>query len=213
MNELGYLLPSETEELFAVIAKDKSKNATRNMAIFTLAIYGGLRASEIGSIRIRDYDPQRKQIYCKRLKHSCSNTLRIIDKRVLQALDDFYDLRIHQSTEIDALFLSNKGKPISRKQLDVMTKKYCSLTSIPASKHHFHVLKHTRAVQLADCGVNVQDIQWWLGHKKIENTLIYMQFTTKQQEHLYHYLQEQEYHERGDMIEKETADQENQCNF
>ena len=213
MKEIGYLLPSETKELFNVIAQDKGKNATRNMALFSLAIYGGLRASEIGMIRISDYDVQRKQIYCKRLKNSCSNTLRIIDKRVLQVLDDFYDLRIHQSSDIDALFLSNKGKPISRKQLDVMTKVYCSKTSIPASKHHFHVLKHTRAVQLADCGVNVQDIQWWLGHKKIENTLIYMQFTTKQQEHLYHYLQEQEYYEGSNNIEKETTDEKNQCDI
>lgn len=196
MRELGYLLPSETKELIAEIAKDKGKNAVRNMAIFRLAIYGGLRASEIRLIRISDYDPQRKQIYCKRLKHSCSNTLRIIDRYVLDALDDYYERRIHHPVSTDALFLSNKGNPISRKQLDVLTKKYCSRTTIPASKHHFHVLKHTRAVQLADCGVNVQDIQWWLGHKRIENTLIYMQFTTRQQEHLYHYLQEQEEQER-----------------
>ena len=178
MKEIGYLLPHETTDLFTEIKNEKGKNATRNLAIFEIAIYAGLRASEIRLIRIGDYDPQRQQIYCKRLKHSCSNTLRIIDDHVLQALDLWYKCRIQQSYDTDALFISNKGNPISRKQLDVLTKKYCRNTSIPADKHHFHVLKHTRAVQLADLGVNVQDIQWWLGHKKIENTLIYMQFTT-----------------------------------
>lgn len=204
MKELGYLLPHETSDLIKEIKKEGGKNAARNLAIFEIAIYAGLRASEISLIRIGDYDPQRKQIYCKRLKHSCSNTLRIIDDQVLQALDLWYKCRIRQSYETDALFVSNKGYPISRKQLDFLTKKYCRNTSIPADKHHFHVLKHTRAVQLADLGVNVQDIQWWLGHKKIENTLIYMQFTTAQQNRLYSYLLDQ----KGAEFENQTANQE-----
>lgn len=205
MKEIGYLLPHETTDLFTEIKNEKGKNATRNLAIFEIAIYAGLRASEIRLIRIGDYDPQRQQIYCKRLKHSCSNTLRIIDDHVLQALDLWYKCRIQQSYDTDALFISNKGNPISRKQLDVLTKKYCRNTSIPADKHHFHVLKHTRAVQLADLGVNVQDIQWWLGHKKIENTLIYMQFTTAQQNRLYNYLLDR----KGEEFENQTANQEN----
>jgi len=205
MKEIGYLLPHETTDLFTEIKNEKGKNATRNLAIFEIAIYAGLRASEIRLIRIGDYDPQRQQIYCKRLKHSCSNTLRIIDDHVLQALDLWYKCRIQQSYDTDALFISNKGNPISRKQLDVLTKKYCRNTSIPADKHHFHVLKHTRAVQLADLGVNVQDIQWWLGHKKIENTLIYMQFTTAQQNRLYSYLLDR----KGEEFENQTANQEN----
>ena len=205
MKEIGYLLPHETTDLFTEIKNEKGKNATRNLAIFEIAIHAGLRASEIRLIRIGDYDPQRQQIYCKRLKHSCSNTLRIIDDHVLQALDLWYKCRIQQSYDTDALFISNKGNPISRKQLDVLTKKYCRNTSIPADKHHFHVLKHTRAVQLADLGVNVQDIQWWLGHKKIENTLIYMQFTTAQQNRLYSYLLDR----KGEEFENQTANQEN----
>lgn len=90
------------------------------------------------------------------------------------------------------------------------SQKYCRNTSIPADKHHFHVLKHTRAVQLADLGVNVQDIQWWLGHKKIENTLIYMQFTTAQQDRLYRYLLAQE---EGEYFENQTANQKNKCDI
>lgn len=192
MNNLNYLLPSETEELFDTIKKDRSKNARRNMSIFQIAKYCGLRASEIGLIKIRDYDPQRQQIYCRRLKHSQSNMMRIIDPDVLNAMDCYYTERmLDKRSECQALFLSNKGNPVSRKQLDVLMKKYSSDTSIPEEKRHFHVLKHTRAVELADVGVNVQDIQWWLGHKRIDNTLIYMQFTTKQQENLYRYLEKE----------------------
>ncbi len=197
-NKINYLLQHEKEELFDTIKKDHSKNATRNMGIFQVAKYCGLRASEIGLITVNDYDPRRHQIYCRRLKHSQSNTMRIIDPNVISALDSYYSERIlNDNYTCRALFVSNKGNPVSRKQLDVLMKKYCHTTSIPEEKRHFHVLKHTRAVELADTGVNVQDIQWWLGHKRIDNTLIYMQFTTKQQENLYRYLQEKEFkHEK-----------------
>lgn len=196
-NRINYLLPTETKELFNVIKNDHSKNAIRNMSIFQIAKYCGLRASEIGLITINDYDPSRQQIYCRRLKHSQSNTMRIIDPDVINALNSYYSERIlNHDSGSKALFISNKGNPISRKQLDVLMKKYSSATSIPEEKRHFHVLKHTRAVELADTGVNVQDIQWWLGHKRIDNTLIYMQFTTKQQENLYKYLEMELNHEQ-----------------
>lgn len=173
-NKINYLLPTETEELFDTIKKDHSKNAVRNMGIFQIAKYCGLRASEIGLIKVNDYDPRRQQIYCRRLKHSQSNTMRIIDPDVISALNSYYSERIlNDSSTCQALFISNKGNPVSRKQLDVLMKKYCHPTSIPEEKRHFHVLKHTRAVELADTGVNVQDIQWWLGHKRIDNTLIF----------------------------------------
>lgn len=189
MNKLNYLLPDETAQLFEAIKKDKSKNASRNMSIFQIALYCGLRASEVGLIGVNDYDPHRKQIYCRRLKHSLSNMMRIIDQDVEEGLNAYYFERIFMPVDNRALFISAKGNPISRKQLDVLMKKYCQQTSIPKEKHHFHCLKHTCAVDLADYGVNVQDIQWWLGHKRIDNTLIYMQFTTKQQENLYRYLE------------------------
>ena len=45
-------------------------------------------------------------------------------------------------------------------------------------------------MELAELGVDLKNIQWWLGHKNISNTLIYLQFTTRQQDALYRFLEE-----------------------
>ena len=192
MKKIKYLNEWEKKELFKAIRQDTRKNGTRNLAIFLVAKYCALRVSEIQMIRIDDYNPGLSQIYCRREKGSNNNTLRIVDPTVKNALDAYFAERLQISSDNQALFLSSHKKPISRQQLDVLFKQYSSFTSIALDKRHFHVLKHTRAIELADMGVNVQDIQWWLGHKKINNTLIYMQFTTKQQEQLYLYLAKQE---------------------
>ena len=33
-------------------------------------------------------------------------------------------------------------------------------------KRHIHVLKHTRAIDLAELDLDLDDVQFWLGHKK-----------------------------------------------
>ena len=88
------------------------------------------------------------------------------------------------------MFLSQEKKPISRKTLDVLMKKYCHLAKISdIEKHHFHTLKHTAAVHLAESEIDIKELQYYLGHKSVTNTLIYFQFTTKQQETMYAKLQ------------------------
>ena len=90
------------------------------------------------------------------------------------------------------MLLSQKGTQISRQRLDQLMKHYCSGTHIPAEKQHFHVLKHTRAVELAEYGFDVDDIQYWLGHKSVQNTFIYLQYTTMIRKKLFIQLQKLE---------------------
>lgn len=191
MNEINnytsikYLYNHEKEKLFNTVKYDTSRHHVRNYAIFLLAEYCGLRASELGIIRMSDYNDLRKEIYIRRLKNSNSNTLRIIDQDVLDALYEYFDLRSELDIYSDYMFPSQKGGPISRKTLDMIMKHYCRLAGIPKEKAHFHVLKHTRAVELGELGLDIKEIQFWIGHKEIQNTQIYMQFTTKQQDQLY----------------------------
>jgi site-specific recombinase XerD len=44
------------------------------------------------------------------------------------------------------------------------------------------------AVHLAESSLDVKELQYWLGHKNINNTIIYFQFTTTQQESMYQKL-------------------------
>lgn len=188
IESIKYLRSSETEEIFHNISASSDRYRTRNMAIFKLAKYCALRASEIGLLEVTDYDPNAKTIYCHRLKGGKNNTLRIVDESVVDALESYMIFRKIYHINSKYLFPSQKGGQISRKQLDSMMKRYCEGTAIDDDKRHFHVLRHTRAIELAEAGLDVKDIQFWLGHKKIENTMVYLQFTTKQHERMYKIL-------------------------
>lgn len=182
---IKFLHDWEKEQLFNVIAMDQSTHNIRNKAIFYIAEYAGLRASEVGLIKVTDFNMYKQEIYIKRLKNSNPNTLRILERPVLNALIDYLDYREAAGITHPNLFISQKGKPISRKTLDMIMKRYCTEAGISPDKAHFHVLKHTRAVALADLGLDTKEVQYWIGHKSIKNTEIYLQFTSKQQETLY----------------------------
>lgn len=184
-SEIKFLLPEEKEALFDVIAEDTSKYRIRNRSFFLLAEYAALRASEVGLMRVCDVNFTRKEIYFRRLKGSRNNTLRIMEESVWNALLDYMDFRKQHDIYSELLYPSQKGNPISRKTLHKLMKKYCAAAQIPKEKSHFHVLKHTRAVHLAELGLDTKEIQYWTGHKNIANTEVYLQFTTTQQETLY----------------------------
>ena len=67
-------------------------------------------------------------------------------------------------------------------------KRFCAEAKIRKDKAHFHALRHTRAIELAESGLGVREIQYWLGHTDIKNTEIYLQFTTRQHENMYQKL-------------------------
>jgi site-specific recombinase XerD len=46
-------------------------------------------------------------------------------------------------------------------------------------------VEYSIAVHLAESGADVKELQNYLGHKKIDSTMVYFQFTTKQQDAFY----------------------------
>lgn len=187
--KIKYLTQQEANSLFNAINSLDSVHAIRDLAIFRIAYRCGLRASEIALIRFEDYNAIKGELYCRRLKGSCNNTIRLDSKT--KAILDKYINKTNISSNSEVLFRSQKDNPISRQTLDYMMKKYCKHANIDDKrKHHFHALKHTTAVHLAESDMDIKELQWWLGHKSVSNTEIYFQFTTKQQEKMYSKLEE-----------------------
>ncbi|QCX32977.1 phage integrase family protein [Caloramator sp. E03] len=187
--KIKYLTQEEAKNLFDAIKKSNSIHKIRDLAIFRVAYRCGLRASEIALIKLEDYNQAKGELYCKRLKGSYNNTIRL-DIKTKNILDTYIlENKITSSSEY--IFKSQKNKPISRQTLDYLMKKYCKLANIEdKNKHHFHALKHTTAVHLAESDMDIKELQWWLGHKAVTNTEIYFQFTTKQQEKMYAKLEQ-----------------------
>ncbi|WP_415346027.1 tyrosine-type recombinase/integrase [Clostridium perfringens] len=180
---IKYLTSREYTRLINAIKKDNSKHSLRNFVIFNVAYYCGLRVSEVGLLNVNDYNPNNRSLYCHRLKGSNNNTIRL-SKEISRILNLY--IKEYGLEQDDILFKSQHGKPISRQSLDVVFKNYAKVARIKdTSKHHFHVLKHTRAVDMLDAGFNLEDIRYLLGHKNIANTSIYAQFSSNYKRDLF----------------------------
>ena len=160
---IKFLTLDETRRLFTEIIDKRDK------AVFLIAYRHGLRASEIGLLRVSDLDLKRLKIVLHRLKGSLSgeHPLQADEARALKAW-----LK-HRGTESPILFPSRCGLPISRQMLDVLMKEYAEVAAIPEDKRHFHVLKHSIATHLLDAGAELRFVQDWLGQSNIQNTVIY----------------------------------------
>lgn len=175
------LVFEEAKKLFSLDRKkQKFKFFKRDRLIFLLAYECGLRASEISNLKKEDFHENSKELFCRRLKGSRNNTIRLT-KNTSKLLSEYIACKNYSNY----IFLSRKSTPLSRQHLTRLCKNYFSLANIPREKQHFHTLKHTAGVHLADCGLDIKEVQYILGHRNVENTMIYFDFTSKQQEVLY----------------------------
>jgi integrase len=165
--EPPHLQYDELERLFRVI------ESPRDRAIFRVAYHAGLRASELGLLEVRDYNPRTERISVHRLKgsHSGDHHLCREESRVLHAW-----LKVRGALP-GLLFPSNRRLPIDRTTLDKMMKRYGAMAGLPENLCHFHILKHTCATHLLDKGFNIEQVQDWLGHVNIQSTLVYAKIT------------------------------------
>lgn len=166
---LAYLTREEWEKLLKVI------KSPRDRAIFLMAYTYGLRASEIGLLRVSDLNFANDRVYIRRLKGSISGEWRLLPD-VEQALKRWLKERQRRGWgEKAALFLSNRGLPIDRTTLHVLMRKYGELAGLPPHKRHFHAIKHTAAMHLLEETHDVAGVKDWLGHRNIQNTMRYVQ--------------------------------------
>ena len=164
-----YLTQSEFKRLLSKIT------SKRDNALIYVAYRHGLRVSEARLLDLDDIDFQRQRIRIRRLKGSLSGeqpldakTIRLIKKYLATRRDDE-----------SILFRSRKGGPLSSVQVHRLFAGYAAQAKLPKEKHHFHVLKHSIATHLIEAEAGIEYVREWLGHRNIQNTLIYAQMTGK----------------------------------
>ena len=169
---IQFLTQPELRTLLQVITR------TRDRALFLIAYRHGLRASEVGLLRVDDVNFEQQRITIHRVKRSLPG-IYPLQADEIKALKAYLRARKNHSPP---LFLSQRGTPISRRQLDTLMKHYGEEAGIPASKRHFHVLKHSIATHLLDAGADLRFVQDWVGHASIKNTVIYAQLTSRRRD-------------------------------
>lgn len=157
----------------------KQRMSTRDRAIFTLMYWRGLRASEVGLLQMKDWDPNDKTgtLYVHREKNGVSGRYSLT-KPELKALREWFSIRGDHEGPI---FLSERGSPISRQRLHTLMRRYATAAGFPPDRRHCHVLRHSILTHLREAGVSIVDIQDWAGHRKVDSTLMYAAATQRTQ--------------------------------
>ncbi|MGH1364852.1 MAG: tyrosine-type recombinase/integrase [Calditrichia bacterium] len=175
-----YLTQEQVRRLFAQIT------SPRDRVMFDMMYKYGLRASEVGLLRLKDLKWERNRIKIWRLKHGKSREYMLFsDTSYLLG----YYLRDIESDLNIPLFLSRNKNPISRKTIDWHIKRYAPIAGIPKELHHAHVLRHSIAVHMGDAGFSQKDVQFHLGHKRLESTSRYMAISGRRQHRIFEKMQ------------------------
>lgn len=160
----------------------KNVSGLRDRAILELLFSTGLRIAELVSINRDQIKIKEKNEDLEIVITGKGNRPRpvYISPRALKYLKEYIDTREDKEK---ALFINYKGPKKSDKRLSIrsiesLVKKYAMLSGLPSFTVP-HTLRHSFATNLLSQGVDLREIQEFLGHKSIGTTQIYASVTSK----------------------------------
>lgn len=170
MKKRKYLTSTEIDKLIAAVTS--IKNNERNKCMLLMCFIHGLRVSELSSLKIQDIELSNKIIFITRLKNGFS-VQHPLQTSELKALEAWMKIRSsYLGCDSDYLFLSRHGKKLSRQQLYRIFRLAGERANINIDVHP-HMFRHACGYALADRGCDTRLIQDYLGHRNIQNTVIY----------------------------------------
>ena len=141
----------------------------RDQALFRVAYSHGLSASEVGLLRRTDIRLPAGKIKLRRRKGAFACEVPLLPAETL-ALKAWLRVRRAQA---GPLFPSRNHRPISRRRLDTLMKRYCAAAGIRPEKAHFGVLRHSAAIHLAQRQGDAGLVCDWLGYQDVRSALRY----------------------------------------
>lgn len=153
-------------------------NGIRDKLILELFYQTGIRLSELINIRMRDYSSSLKELVVLGKR----NKQRVMPlTRMLVVLIDKYIVErslIHAETDLDFLFLSDRGKKSYPKMIYRVVNHYLSMVS-SVQKKSPHILRHAFATHLLNNGADLNAIKDLLGHSSLLSTQVYTQVSSE----------------------------------
>jgi len=168
LREREYLRPDEVERLIEA-AKSVGRNRLRDGVLMLVAYRHGLRVSELVDLKWSDIDFKSAHLYVRRLKGSNSST-HPIDGRELRGLRAL--LRSQKEEPSPWMFVSERKAPLTPDAVRKMVARAGEVSGLPFPIHP-HMLRHSCGYFLANKGHDVRLIQDYLGHKSVQNTVLY----------------------------------------
>jgi len=154
----------------------------RARTIIILFYETGIRLAELIGLDVTDVDFAAHQIKVTGKR----NKQRIIPFGAeLEAVLREYITQRNDQLQVDqALVLSDKGKRMTRSQVEKIVKQHLSLTTT-LKKRTPHVLRHSFATAMLNNGAGLEDVRLLLGHESVATTQIYTHTTFEQLKKVY----------------------------
>ncbi len=181
--EVKFLTKKQVKKLFDTIESLKNENKywLRDLAIFNLSYYCGLRISEISLIKWENYNKETGEIYIKRLKGSNNSTI-VLDKQRIYILNKY--IREYKiKNDEDLLFKTKSWWVLNKSTLEYLVNYYKQKSKL--NNFHFHMLKHSIAVHLLELWLSIFELKNYLWHKSINSTMIYSSFSSQMNKEIY----------------------------
>ncbi len=152
--------------------------ALRNKAIVELFYGSGMRLSELHSLNVETID--HKKGIVRVMGKGRKERVVPVTEVSLSTIKRYLATRENGKEYGAPLFLGDKGKRISKRQIERIVEKELSAVSQQKKKSP-HVLRHSFATHLLDRGADIRAVKELLGHSSLATTQIY---THMSKEHL-----------------------------
>lgn len=169
-----FLTEDEIDQLFA--APDVStEEGIRDRALLEVMYGGGLRVSELVSLKQDDVDILSGLVVCH---GKGSKERRVpIGKSAIHWLQQYGVVKATYGKATSAYMFVNRGKPLTRQFAWSMIKRYAAKAGVKDISPH--TLRHSFATHLLQNGADSRSVQALLGHSDISTTQIYTHITDR----------------------------------
>ncbi len=181
------LTEEQVEDLINA-ADTKEPLGLRDRAMLEIIYATGLRVSELVGLQLSQVsmDPGVVRIIGKggkeRLVPLGEESLLWLQKYTKQGRPEL----MANKPPCDAVFVTNRGKGMTRQAFWYLIKRYAVLVGIDTDSLSPHTLRHAFATHLLNNGADLRVVQMLLGHTDISTTQIYTHIADQRLKSLYH---------------------------
>jgi integrase/recombinase XerD len=169
-----FLKKEEIEKIITAIHTHHDNNILilkRNLVLFYLLLFCGLRREELMLLQIRDIDLDRKVLTVRGDTSKSGRARQLpLHSQVLLYLKDYLNERKQYTTPY-LIVSSKQDERLTYNGLKHLVDRLSNYSKVP---FHVHQLRHTFAVNFLKTSNNIAKLRQLLGHKSISMTMSYL---------------------------------------
>jgi site-specific recombinase XerD len=163
-----YLTPQEVDRVIAAAGR-VARHGHRDATMIMVAYRHGLRVSELVALRWDQVDLKNGRLHVRRRKNGLPSTHPLYGPEI-RALRRI----LRERTDTQYVFVSQRKAPMTASTFSKIIARAGNAAGIELPLHP-HMLRHATGFKLANDGHDTRAIQHYLGHRNIQNTVVYTQ--------------------------------------